>query len=124
MNANTHEADDEQAKRCDVPTDPIGPVASRWIVLFIVLILAATTVASLFDMPDAVTLTLLVLAAAGFTALVVQQLRDVPYPDPDDVYEERFCPKCRYDLRASNEQPDGRVVCPECGGAWRFVMKS
>ncbi len=31
------------------------------------------------------------------------------------------CPSCDYDLRGSPAQPDGCILCPECGAAWRHA---
>ncbi|MFG0285255.1 MAG: hypothetical protein ACF8R7_12600 [Phycisphaerales bacterium JB039] len=28
------------------------------------------------------------------------------------------CPACGYDLAGCPAEPDGCIVCPECGGAW------
>ena len=31
----------------------------------------------------------------------------------------RLCPGCVYDLSATPPEPEGCVVCPECGAAWK-----
>lgn len=37
----------------------------------------------------------------------------------DWLAECRLCPVCGYDLIGLPTQPDGCLVCPECGAAWR-----
>jgi len=34
-----------------------------------------------------------------------------------------FCPACGYDLCAQRRAADGIVICPECGGAWRWTNR-
>lgn len=33
------------------------------------------------------------------------------------------CPACTYDLKSLSPQPDGAVVCPECGHAWSLIAE-
>lgn len=35
------------------------------------------------------------------------------------VAAEGLCPSCAYSIRGLAMEPDGCVVCPECGSAWR-----
>jgi hypothetical protein len=35
--------------------------------------------------------------------------------------EERTCPACLYSLVDLKPAPDGCVLCPECGAAWRLT---
>ncbi len=37
------------------------------------------------------------------------------------VAAEGLCPSCAYTIRGLATEPDGCVVCPECGSAWRGV---
>ncbi len=39
----------------------------------------------------------------------------------DTLLRQRRCPRCGYDLRELPvSDPDGCIICPECGGAWRL----
>ncbi len=34
-----------------------------------------------------------------------------------------LCPSCAYKLDDITPEPDGCIICPECGGAWRLRSK-
>ncbi len=34
----------------------------------------------------------------------------------------RICPACGYNLRKSEPESDGCIVCPECAAAWRLPV--
>jgi hypothetical protein len=44
-------------------------------------------------------------------------------PDAGSKYARQMmslghCPACAYALQGLDEEPDGCIICPECGGAW------
>jgi hypothetical protein len=40
-----------------------------------------------------------------------------------DLLAGARCGACAYDLTASPVEPDGCVICPECGAAWRWAKE-
>ena len=45
-------------------------------------------------------------------------VRRLPHGVGATIVAHGFCAKCAYSLNGLEAQPDGAIVCPECGAAW------
>ncbi|MEO1007926.1 MAG: hypothetical protein AAFX79_05130 [Planctomycetota bacterium] len=76
-------------------------------------------VAAVVLLPVMVTL---VLVGVLFVALIIKAMLDrcTGYARAAlKTLDRAQCPSCRYDLGGLASHPDGCILCPECGAAWR-----
>lgn len=116
----------KQFKRIVWPVDMRmkARVPYEFILYFLVMIgiVIVLAIALRTQVPRMMSTMIIVAFSAGWTAFYFRRLprkvqHDVKYIELMRSFDR--CPACLYKLTGQAAEPDGCVVCPECGSAWR-----
>lgn len=99
-----------------------GPIGRSLVLIaacagLIKLVLAFGPFALVFAMFSVVSTTLM-LASMTLVLSIAASWRSQGRFARSQMLEDGVCPGCVYPLEALEPEPDGMIVCPECGGAW------
>ena len=123
------EPDDRKAYGKAVFPDDMKLKGLLWVSLYLLgICVFAALVAVLFvnfkpaSWPSYLTAVIVALPVALVAGIVGRKKLNRSIHNPayiDAALSINRCPACVYSLSGQQAEPDGCIVCPECGGAWR-----